>query len=611
MSAVYSILFAYVIETANHRVFPGDEAVASMQAEGAASIVQLDLPGFQTKSPLNNRSSRQSTLLQSHAHDGFEEFCINYGAELVQCWLTRNTFEDSQGKVPEMVADGVQLPIIDIVDGSARLELLRGGSLGGKADSKPGGIVGGLSKVGGNFKKGRSTEEEAQSDFLTGMRDRFATHTSFISTANGNPSSSVFGIKHYASSVSYDASSFIESDLDLVDPDFVTLLRSSQDAFVAKLFSGPSIAAEAHPMDPSIIVTAQVSSQPMRTPTSVKSLSVTEPVPDSQPLEPSDIHTRAAQLNANVSQLVAVLEKTRVWSVYCLLPSDGLQPNALDARRVKMQVKALELANVVARRRLEYVQSVPVGDFCKRHCPDQSPSLETAQAFAASMGWVNVLDYAIGREKMWLSFSVWKELEDRIRADEPPEKPTLAALDPQTSQQGLPDDHLEIPMGKRQSAYGESADDLLLRNKAPNAYYDSTPITPGGGAPSPGYFATNDSRSFAASVYDDARDARSDVWGAEWGGKSGDIGGVNTLSKEGGMEAGVATKEKAAERIEEVASSRTRRYWVNFVWFMTWWIPSIALSKIGRMKRPDVQLAWREKLTICFGIFFLCAFIIF
>uniref|UniRef100_D8PMU6 chitin synthase n=3 Tax=Schizophyllum commune (strain H4-8 / FGSC 9210) TaxID=578458 RepID=D8PMU6_SCHCM len=40
-------------------------------------------------------------------------------------------------------------------------------------------------------------------------------------------------------------------------------------------------------------------------------------------------------------------------------------------------------------------------------------------------------------------------------------------------------------------------------------------------------------------------------------------------------------------------------------------IPAWALSKMGRMKRPDIQLAWREKVTICWLIFLLNAIVIF
>lgn len=70
-------------------------------------------------------------------------------------------------------------------------------------------------------------------------------------------------------------------------------------------------------------------------------------------------------------------------------------------------------------------------------------------------------------------------------------------------------------------------------------------------------------------------------------------------------------KEKQGQAVEEVPTSRTRRYWLWIVWAVTWWMPSFSLKWLGRMKRPDVQLAWREKVTIFWLIFLLNAVVIF
>lgn len=55
----------------------------------------------------------------------------------------------------------------------------------------------------------------------------------------------------------------------------------------------------------------------------------------------------------------------------------------------------------------------------------------------------------------------------------------------------------------------------------------------------------------------------------------------------------------------------SRRIWIGFVWALTFWIPSFSLRYIGRMKRPDVRFAWREKLVLMLIIFLLNATIIF
>lgn len=63
--------------------------------------------------------------------------------------------------------------------------------------------------------------------------------------------------------------------------------------------------------------------------------------------------------------------------------------------------------------------------------------------------------------------------------------------------------------------------------------------------------------------------------------------------------------------ITETSTTRTRKIWVAFVWAMTFWIPSPVLKFVGRMKRPDVRLAWREKVVLVMLILFINAAIIF
>ena len=47
--------------------------------------------------------------------------------------------------------------------------------------------------------------------------------------------------------------------------------------------------------------------------------------------------------------------------------------------------------------------------------------------------------------------------------------------------------------------------------------------------------------------------------------------------------------------------SRIRKVWLTTVWMTTWWMPSFLLRWSG-MNDKRVQLAWREKYTLCFGI---------
>ena len=63
--------------------------------------------------------------------------------------------------------------------------------------------------------------------------------------------------------------------------------------------------------------------------------------------------------------------------------------------------------------------------------------------------------------------------------------------------------------------------------------------------------------------------------------------------------------------VTEMPITATRRMWIAFVWAVTFFIPSPLLKWVGRMKRPDVRMAWREKFVLVFLIILLNGAIVF
>ncbi|KAJ7145666.1 chitin synthase-domain-containing protein [Mycena epipterygia] len=55
--------------------------------------------------------------------------------------------------------------------------------------------------------------------------------------------------------------------------------------------------------------------------------------------------------------------------------------------------------------------------------------------------------------------------------------------------------------------------------------------------------------------------------------------------------------------VEEVPSSHARRVWLAIVWTLTFYIPSFLMKFLGRMKHPNVRLAWHEKMVIFLDVF--------
>lgn len=652
MNALYGILLAYVIETANHKLFPGDEVIQALQAQGGSSIIQLDIPGLQgrteelssgdpysgssgalerRKSLRNNRNSTLLDQAKSFGASSYDELCINYQTELVATWLNKMNFQDEESKA---CVDGIALPKVDLADlASSRLEMLRGGLLGGKADTKPGGIIGGLTKTAQSHRKGKyATIEEADNDVLDGMRSHFASHSSFISRPNHSTSQSVFGIQHWSGPVSYDITGFVDSDLGLVDVEFVSLLRNSADSFISRLLSGPSLALDRHPLDPSVIVGAQVSSSPLRRPTRViptnPHISLEPTSPRGTPAVPFDstiplvdasvVHPTCSQINATVSQLVSHFTQCQLWHVLCLKPNDDLYANHWDPARVHAQLHSFNIPELVARKQRDYVIDLDISSFCMRYKLGGNELADIRGHMSGeSFGWTEGTEYALGRSRVWLPFESYKILEDRLILED--------GVSDNHNQRGrrsiaghlagisIPA-HGVRPLSSSGDAWGDlggynqsagSREDLLNKNPG----YDGNANIPS----SPGYA---DTRLRGSPYGTPGEPGSGQPWDSEFDDKQHlHPSGLDSKNKEAQFLDAALSKDGASSAIidndksqtlEEVESSKTRRIWVKVVWLLTFYVPTFALDKLGRMKRPDVQMAWREKVALCLIIAMMC-----
>lgn len=669
MSSLYAILCSYVIESANHRIYPGDDQIKKTQrdsATAATSIVMLDLPGFQTKSPnggladqysANSGSGvRRSTLIDAYGKDGYEQFMVNSSAELLQHWLNRRTFnDDSHDLVKRMMSDGIKLPEVDALDSSATtLELLRGGEIGSRADSKAGGMLGGLTKTCSNLRKGKlASLNEADEAFSDGIEERFRTHSRFINRA-GSGATSAFGVKHYLGTVSYSTKDFVERDSDMFDSEFVRLFRqASTETFLAKLFSGPSLAAESHPRDQTVIVAAQVSQQPLRLLSPLKvSRSASTAVSSDMP-EP-DLEPVSSQMNEALTDILASLNEIPIWSLMCIKPNDANNTSAFDVNRVRMQIEGIELRNMLSRRRISYMDSMEFTQLPQRYKAiggEDAGSGEGAQAFLEGRSLAKGKDFEIGKTSLWLSFTAWKSLEGSLRAlelkrlrevENKRRAANVAIARKSLEAKGARDSSDTSPTSEKRvfgafmepavsrdtliagseadgikAAY-ESTDDLV-KNASPHAgagqFMPNLPYDTGLGRPQPGYLRQSQ-MSFSPSALGNQL-AAGDVWGPEWknSGKGFEDSPASpnfpTIAGQdpnrGGKEGNQGEKGgKKATTMEEVPTSTARRLWLVLVWTFTWWIPSFMLTYVGRMKRPDVRIAWREKVTLCMLIFLFC-----
>ncbi|ORX35119.1 glycosyltransferase family 2 protein [Kockovaella imperatae] len=561
---LYAILFTFVVEMANRKLAPPNDAAPELQ------IVQLDVPGYQSRT-VDARLSAYTPLINAQGSNGFNEFSANFINEVVHSYLVQRLFEDDSSMGP----DG--LPHVSVMDNGC-LELLRGGLLGSSRLSRtPGGMLGVVN----------SQSPEDSADHLVGQFDAsFIRSASYISSPP-ELSKRSFGINHYSGSCIYDAYDFVEANCDTLDKQLVDLLRSSSDPFVSKLVSGPGLATEGHPMDASITVQAQVSVTPLRTPTQIVNPVRGAKQSDADwPIDTAVPQPVTTQINATLSTLLNQIDSTRVWTVACIRPNDSGHPNSFDKRRVKIQVKALLLPELVNRNEFDYVADISLTDFCQRHAVEP----DGVHKFAESYGW-SKSDYQISKSRIWLSWDAWKMQEDIIRRAEGTPYGT-------TTETFVSDD--EPKRGSYLGVAGQtmdaSTDDLLLKRSTTSGDVYS-PNTPGE-VEYKDYQATPDFPTNQHLYSDTKTSMVSPIYKEDDPLHSRDAGDM-------------IVHEKKHQATEVIATTTARRWWLRITWMLTWWIPSFLLSSIGGMKRADVRMAWREKLAIFMMIIMMCGVVLF
>ena len=573
---LYAILFAYVVESINHRLAPSLE-----DPNPQNQITIFDQAGFQTRGPTGAASmafSGASPLISAYGHNGFDEFCTNFSDELLQSYVVRNIFEDSVGWNSELIGDGLAIPAITTMDNAACVELLRGEQLSERAHRKPNGVIGVMNKAASSFKSGKSGENKDE-DMLQDLISKFGTHVSFVASpsVSGPNDRNLFGINHYSGPCSYDVTGFVEKDASLIDPAFIALLRNSADPFISKLMSGVGMALEKHPKDETIVVQAQVFSRPIRQPTPIAHPTGTTPPDPHAELDPSKVYAVTTQINYTLSQIFATMDHTHRWFVSCIRPNDSGSANSFDKRRVKAQIRSLLLPDVVARRQKEFPVDFEQAEFCERYVPTmRGTEADRIKQCAQANGWTEGSDYALGHRSIWLTYGAWKLVEDVLREAE---REVRKALKGDDAESVMPDDvteyshpdsgHQPLPI----TYYGDGEDRELLGR--PAGHQNSHFLYPAENSPtnvrSP--FADNNAPSQAG-------------WESEYDKEAP----PPTPDASGNADGGMIVKG-APNAVEEVPTSRTRRIWLWAVMACTFWIPGFILRKVGWMKRPDIWLA--------------------
>ncbi|KAK6336816.1 hypothetical protein TWF718_009604 [Orbilia javanica] len=298
--------------------------------------------------------------------------------------------------------------------------------------------------------------------------------------------------------------------------------------------------------------------------------------------------------------VMSVLSTSRTWFHLSLSPSDGTtapEPRAMSlstqagwsAATVSRQIRAWRLVEWSNRRskRLDFTADFDFDEIYQRYnmlgCLSGRDGVET---WVIEKGWSNG-EAVVGKERVWMSESAWWQVESMLDI-RPGMGMGMGAMGPGFAE--TPGSYNALsrnnsgffpPMGSNGlMGQGESRDNLLNSVASQNGDTSATGLI-------------NRPMSMAPPR----------ALGADKGEKEIDAGYNPEILKD--EEVGKKAKIKKAPR------TLGRRVWVAFVWAMTFWIPSILLRYVGRMRRPDVRFAWREKVVLFFWILVANAALVF
>lgn len=319
------------------------------------------------------------------------------------------------------------------------------------------------------------------------------------------------------------------------------------------------------------------------------------------------------QENVNARMdLSAVLGSSRAWYHLCLHPTDeslsslgtlASNTSAWSAGTVSKQLRDWRLPEWANYRNksLDFTADFDVDEFCTRYsrlgCQDGRDGVES---WILERGWSNG-EVVIGHERVWIREGAWWEAESML--DLKPNEMSRYSQSPfetygggmesgYSNHPGLTDSGFFPPMDED---YG-SRDNLIQQHQS-SATLGENVIDP--------------VKSFTPSMA--GRTVNTKVGDYGLGAKGDDKKGDHTYYDDeinrinGGLDPELADPKSVTKE----TLSTSRRIWVTFVWALTCWIPSFLLRYVGRMKRPDVRFAWREKIVLIMIIFLLNAIVIF
>jgi chitin synthase len=554
---LYALLVAWIIESINKRVCAAEEAI-----HNTVSIV--DFPGFA------KAASSSSQILDQLLNNAATEQLYN---------VTLTNFFERQ--VEMLDTEEVPIPATSYFDNSDAVRGLL----------KPGNGL--LSILDDQAKRGKTDHQ-----FLDAARRRFADKNPAIAIGSSTTvtlgsnfathnAAAAFTVRHYAGEVDYPVDGLMDANTEVISGDMLNLIGRTRSHFVRELFGQEVLNKVVHPNEQNAVMQASIASKPTRMPSMARkkydkqARAAARAVPEEETSDPESRTSTfvggkggkaadgaqpgvASQFLSSLQAITKSLTApaTNNYFVFCMKSNDKRMTHSFDVKSVRQQLQTFGIVEISQRiRNADFSIFLPFGEFLSRAEGDAifvGSEREKCDDIITQRRWLGN-EARCGVTGVFLSERCWFEITDISSVQLPPR---TQYVDAETDDEGM-------TPGSR--GFGGS-NVHLVPGATPGGYYDDKHGN---------YFGVKDV------------DLKSDAGASAM---NGDM--FRNLETRSQMAEKANEKSQDVENVEEHQISGSRKRWMFFVYALTFYIPNFVIRWVGKKKRPDVQIAWREKLAI-------------
>ncbi|KAJ3370280.1 hypothetical protein HDU91_006422 [Kappamyces sp. JEL0680] len=390
--------------------------------------------------------------------------------------------------------------------------------------------------------------------------------TGVLVSANSKNLSRSFGIHHFGGIVEYEVTGFGDLNRDVLQSDFVTLIRGdpenpgTSNPFLRSLFSDKLIATR------KAVDSTVISATPRARTPSLRRKNPKINLEDENEVLDATL-TVGHMFRSEMNGVFDTLCSTQPWFIFCINP---FASGKASVDTIKQKVVALDLPSMVGNPATIYTATYSFEEFVTRYKPVLSLYDRDPKGACGTMirykNWKEA-DAVLGKTAIFLSEKNWTDLELQLKEKEDAAeeaknpKPVIATLSPRSSTTSP----FKLP-------YAESLDGSEYSDDSAS-HYESE-------------FDVNDSKMMDIEM-----------------GRLGRSRLGSPPSKEPGKPPVGPPPPKPMTNL--------RRNWLCCTWLSTFCFLPPCLRYCGGMKEKERQLAWREKFALCVIIFLMNIFVLF